>query len=143
MNNEIEVKSYGVIYTKNGTNTRNSYEHQRQAMECLDVINKYESFSTLLVLPTGGGKTYTASTWLLKNAVDKDIKIIWLAHRTMLLDQAAESFQKFSYCENLPHINEFTYRIVSGSIHHDRAIDIRPSDKVLIIGKDNMMTIYE
>ena len=138
MNNEIEVKSYGVIYTKKGTNTRNSYEHQRQAMECLDVINKYESFSTLLVLPTGGGKTYTASTWLLKNAVDKDIKIIWLAHRTMLLDQAAESFQKFSYCENLPHINEFTYRIVSGSPYHDRAIDIQPSDKVLIIGKDSI-----
>ena len=135
---EITVKSNGIVRTKNGMNPRASYEHQRQAMRCLDVINKEKKFSTLVVLPTGGGKTYTASTWLLKNAVNKNKKILWLAHRTMLLDQAAESFQRFCYSENLPDVNEFSYRIISGSTHHDRAIDIDPKDNILIIGKDSI-----
>ncbi len=38
----------------------------------------------------------TASLWLLKNALNKHKKILWIAHRQMLLDQAAESFKKNS-----------------------------------------------
>ena len=92
--NYVEVKSFGDIFPKKGTNTRTPYEHQKKAMEALDKMNQEASYSTLVVLPTGGGKTYTASMWLLKNAIDKRKKILWIAHRQMLLDQAAESFQK-------------------------------------------------
>ena len=61
-------------------------------MECLNQINQESAYSTLVVLPTGGGKTYTASLRLLKNALDQGKKILWVAHRQMLLDQAASSF---------------------------------------------------
>lgn len=88
----IEVKSYGDVFPKKGTNERAPYEHQKEAMRCLDKINQEPSYSTLVVLPTGGGKTYTVSMWLLKNATDKKKKILWIGHRQMLLDQAAESF---------------------------------------------------
>ena len=138
MDNYIEVKANGKITAKKGTNTRTPYNHQKNAMERLSIIDKEESFSTLVVLPTGGGKTYTASTWLLKNAIDKKKKIIWIAHRQMLLDQAAESFQKFAYAEAMPHISEFTYRIVSGYSSHDRSIDITPNDNILILSKDSI-----
>ena len=57
----VEVKSCGDISPSKGTNIRSPYEHQKKAMEALDKINKEESYSTLVVLPTGGGKTYTAS----------------------------------------------------------------------------------
>ena len=67
----IEVKSYGDVFPKKGTNERLPYEHQKEAMRCLDKINQEPSYSTLVVLPTGGGKTYTVSMWLLKNAIDK------------------------------------------------------------------------
>ena len=107
-------------------------------MEALDKINKEESYSTLVVLPTGGGKTYTASMWLLKNAIDKKKKILWIAHRQMLLDQAAESFQKFAYTEVVPHISSFRFRIVSGASSHDRTIDIKADDNLLIISKDSI-----
>lgn len=30
-------------------------------MECMDQINTDTAFSTLVVLPTGGGKTYTTA----------------------------------------------------------------------------------
>lgn len=62
----IEVKSYGDIFPKKGTNSRTPYEHQKMAMQALDKMNQEAAFSTLVVIPTGGGKTYTASMWLLK-----------------------------------------------------------------------------
>ena len=136
--NYVEVKSFGDSFPKKGTNTRTPYEHQKKAMEALDKMNQEASYSTLVVLPTGGGKTYTASMWLLKNAIDKRKKILWIAHRQMLLDQAAESFQKFAYTEVVPHISSFCFRIVSGASSHDRTSDIRPGDNLLIVSKDSI-----
>ena len=57
--NYMEVKSFGDIFPKKGTNIRTPYEHQKKAMEALDKMNQESSYSTLVVLPTGGGKTYT------------------------------------------------------------------------------------
>lgn len=134
----IEVKSFGKVFPKKGANTRMPYEHQKNAMENLDIVNKSGQYSTMIVLPTGGGKTYTASLWLLKNALDHGKKILWIAHRQMLLDQAAESFQKFAYSEAIPHIPFFQYRIVSGASSHDKTININPADNLLIISKDSI-----
>lgn len=138
LNEQISVKSFGEICPGKGSNTRTPYEHQRKAMEHLDLMNKSKSYSTLVVLPTGGGKTYTASLWLLKNAIDKGKKILWIAHRQMLLEQAAESFQKYAYAEVVPHISSFAFRIVSGSSSHDRTSDIKPKDNLLIVSKDSI-----
>ena len=138
MKDDIEVKSFGDIFPKKGTNIRTPYEHQKKAMEALDKMNQEDSYSTLVVLPTGGGKTYTASMWLLKNAIDKKKKNLWIAHRQMLLDQAAESFQKFAYTEVVPHISSFCFRIVSGASSHDRTSDIRQNDNLLIVSKDSI-----
>ena len=139
MNTEyVEVKSFGEVFPRIGTNARAPYEHQKRAMERLDQINRSPSYSTLVVLPTGGGKTYTASMWLLKNALDQKKKILWIAHRQMLLDQAAESFQKFSYAEVIPHISSFRFRVISGAGSHDRTSDIEPTDNLLIVSKDSI-----
>ena len=134
----IEVKSFGEVYPKKGTNTRTPYEHQKKAMACLDKVNNSPAYSTLVVLPTGGGKTYTASMWLLKNALDKKKKILWIAHRQMLLDQAAESFQKYAYTEVIPHISSFRFRVISGASTHDRTSDIQSNDNLLIVSKDSI-----
>ena len=89
----VEVKSNGIVSAKRGKNKRTPYDHQKKAMKNLDIIDESPSYSTLVVLPTGGGKTYTASMWLLRHALNNHKKILWIAHRQMLLDQAAESFQ--------------------------------------------------
>ncbi len=137
-NTFVEVKSNGIVSAKQGTNSRVPYEHQKKAMKNLDIIDEIPSYSTLVVLPTGGGKTYTASMWLLKHAIDKKKKVLWIAHRQMLLDQAAESFQKYAYMENIPNVSAFSYRIISGSNNHDRTIDISPRDNLLIVSKDSI-----
>ena len=41
-------------------------------------------------------------------------KVLWIAHRQMLLDQALDSFSNQAYLTNLPHISSFNFRIVSG-----------------------------
>ena len=138
MINTRETASSGQITPRSGMNYRTPYEHQKRAMECLDRINTGEAFSTLVVLPTGGGKTYTAALWLLRNAIDRHKKVLWIAHRQMLLDQAAEAFQKYAYAETIPHISGFRYRIVSGAGSHGRTVDIREDDDLLIAGKDSL-----
>lgn len=138
MINTRAAASSGQITPRSGMNYRTPYEHQKRAMECLDRINTGEAFSTLVVLPTGGGKTYTAALWLLRNAIDRHKKVLWIAHRQMLLDQAAEAFQKYAYAETIPHISSFRYRIVSGAGSHGRTVDIREDDDLLIAGKDSL-----
>lgn len=139
MNNlYIETKSNGEVFPKKGNNSRLLYEHQKKAMANLDVINRNDSYSTLVVLPTGGGKTYTAAVWLLRNAIDRKKKILWIAHRQTLLDQAAETFQNYAYSEVIPNIASFRYRIISGASKHDRTIDIQKNDNLLIVSKDSI-----
>ena len=48
---------------------------------------------TLLVLVTGGGKTIIASS-IIKNRVDKGERVLFLAHRGELLEQAADKMKK-------------------------------------------------
>ena len=74
MNELIEVNCFGKILAKSGLE-RNAYDHQKEAMDALDKMNESKSFSTLVVLPTGGGKTYTATSWLLRNAINKGKKV--------------------------------------------------------------------
>ena len=96
------------------------------------------SYSALLVLPTGGGKTYVASAWLIKAALDKGKKVLWLAHRTLLLDQAAEAFLQYTYEKDHPLLSPFRYRIVSGTSNHCRPSRISPKDNLLLVSKDSV-----
>ena len=137
-NSTVIVKSFGKILPKEKMNTRSPYPHQISAMKNLDLINTNKQYSTLVVLPTGGGKTYTASVWLLKNAINKQKKILWIAHRKTLLDQAVESFQQYAYKDFIPNISSFQYRVISGDAEHDKTINIEKSDDLLVVSKDSI-----
>ena len=124
-----------------GKNPRQLYEHQEEAIRKLDAMDKRGSFRTLLVLPTGGGKTLTAAYWLLRNAVDQNKKILWLAHRHLLLEQAAEAFARNAYTDTMVNRTVFNYRIISGM--HDKPIHIQKTDRILIASKDSMIRMRE
>lgn len=120
-----------------GKNPRQLYEHQEEAIRKLDAMDKRGPFRTLLVLPTGGGKTLTAAYWLLRNAVDQNKKILWLAHRHLLLEQAAEAFARNAYTDTMVNRTVFNYRIISGM--HDKPVYIQKTDRILIASKDSMI----
>lgn len=120
----------------NGINPRVLYEHQLEAMEKLSGINKKNSFHTLLVLPTGSGKTDTTANWLLKNCIDYKKKVIWITHRYLLVEQAAAAFMNNCYSDVMKNEPGFKYRLISGV--HDKPIHIKSNDDILIVCKDSI-----
>ncbi|MGN1102471.1 MAG: DEAD/DEAH box helicase, partial [Huintestinicola sp.] len=133
----VENINCQTITPASGKNPRQLYEHQEEAIRRIDAINKKDTFRSLLVLPTGGGKTLTAAYWLLKNAVDKEKKVLWIAHRHLLLEQAAEAFKNNAYTDDMINRTVFNYRIISGM--HDKPIHIQKDDNILIAGKDSLI----
>lgn len=77
-----------------GAEGRALYPHQVRAHDALDQwLAGRGHTSGLVVLPTGAGKTATAVSWLLAwLAGDCRRRVLWLAHQTKLVDQAARSF---------------------------------------------------
>ena len=133
----IENKNAGKIPIQQGRNSRPLYPHQVDAINELNIINKQPSFSTLVVLPTGGGKTATAATWLLSAAINNTKKVLWLAHRHLLLEQAAGAFSFNAFSDLVINRQSFKYRIISGE--HDRPIHIKKDDDVLVVSKDSII----
>lgn len=112
-------------------------DFQETAMKRMSEYDSRGVFNGLLVLPTGAGKTVTAAYWLLKNAIDKDKKVLWIAHRHLLLDQAAETFVLNGYRDLLQNRKTYKYRIISGM--HNKPVHIEGDEDILICGKDSIV----
>ncbi|MBD2094837.1 DEAD/DEAH box helicase family protein [Trichocoleus sp. FACHB-591] len=133
----VQVEYAGQIQINAGQNPRDLYSHQNEAIKALDQKNQ-SSFEGLLVLPTGGGKTLTAVHWLLRNFIDKRKKVLWIAHRHELLDQAFETIKFSAYPSLLSDVEKFRYRVISGHPKHDRPVNIQPTDDIIIASKDSL-----
>ncbi|MDX9722775.1 MAG: DEAD/DEAH box helicase [Myxococcota bacterium] len=69
------------------------YDFQLQAADALSRhFLQQGTRAGILKVPTGGGKTAIASRWLLQNHVAKGGRVLWLAHRSFLLEQAKREF---------------------------------------------------
>jgi len=136
-NNTVKFKAAGTIQVSSGNSPKSLYQHQIQAIQELDIVNR-SPFKGLLVLPTGGGKTLTAVQWLLKNFINKQKKVLWIAHRHELLNQAFNTIVDNSYSALLSDRTDFRYRIISGSSEHDRPVNIQAADDIIIASKDSL-----
>lgn len=116
------------------------YEHQKRAFAKMTkkiVDSDKYPFKGLLVLPTGGGKTLTAARWIAENILDKGIKVLWLAHRHELLDQAKKTFTNIlAFKDAFKNTKELNWRIISGI--HDMAANIKPDDQIVFASKDSL-----
>ncbi|MBS3198193.1 DEAD/DEAH box helicase [Turicibacter bilis] len=126
----------GEIRVKLKRNPKELYEHQVEALEVLKEIDQHESFKSVLVIPTGGGKTLTACWWLLNGALNNKKKVLWLAHRQLLLEQAAKTFELNAYADVMTNRWGFNYRIISGT--HQSTQMIERTDDLLIVSKDSL-----
>ena len=108
-------KSYYTLSNFHQAQNRTPYPFQVKAFEALDRLKEGnpDGFSSMLVLPTGAGKTYTAAHWILKNYIDCGVKVLWIAHRSELLRQAAEAFFCDTTKDTMPSRDSFVSYVVS------------------------------
>lgn len=66
--------------------------YQARAVEAMRAKFRAGSRRVLLVLPTGGGKTRTAAE-VVRGAVARGSKVLWVCHRRELLDQGRAAVQ--------------------------------------------------
>ena len=119
------------------------FPHQIESFEKLSSIlptpiKGYKG--TMLVLPTGGGKTFTAVNWICRNILSEGIKVLWLAQSSYLLDQAAQTFRNEMH--SITGRDSINLRVVSSSDHHSNAGSILPSDDVIICTTQTAIRAY-
>ncbi|MEI6553829.1 MAG: DEAD/DEAH box helicase family protein, partial [bacterium] len=75
-----------------------AWDHQERAWAKMDesFIHKHKK-AGIVVVPTGGGKTWLASHWLLEKHIAKGGRLLWLTHRTSLLRQAFKTFKENAF----------------------------------------------
>ena len=130
------MRDAGYIRVQLNPNPKQLYEHQQEALDVLKEMEQHDSFKSVLVIPTGGGKTLTACWWLLNGALNKKKKVLWLAHRQLLLEQAANTFELNAYANVMTERWSFNYRVISGVHQSTRQIEI--TDDLLIVSKDSL-----
>jgi DNA or RNA helicases of superfamily II len=132
-----ESEHAGEMKVANALSGIELYPHQQDAIRAMNkVILKADDYAGLLVLPTGGGKTLTATYWLMQSLLDKGRKIVWLAHRHELLNQAQLGFEKVCYKDIAQNKPSYNWRIISGQ--HDKPIHIKPIDDIIIASKTSL-----
>ncbi|MCK8825786.1 DEAD/DEAH box helicase family protein [Fuchsiella alkaliacetigena] len=137
LNDKIDIDYAGNIKVKKGDNPFDLYLHQKEAINLLnEKLEEQGSFSGILAIPTGGGKTLTAIQWLLRNIIDKNKKVLWIAHRHELLNQAFNALEKNSFSSLLRKRKKYRYRIISGQ--HDKSVNIQADDDFIIASKDSL-----
>lgn len=127
----------GTMFVSDKKNNRGLYKHQQHAIRALNNTNKDDHHKGLLVIPTGGGKTFTAVYYLLNQIIDKNKKVLWVAHRHELLNQTLNTVGGSLFKEVIPNRKSFRYRIISGK--HDRPVNIQMDDDFIIASKDSLV----
>ena len=118
-------------------NSAHGYEpapHQQLALEKLNAW--YDAFTGpqiggILVLPTGGGKTFTAMHFICRRALSDGYKVLWLAHTHHLLEQAFYCLGGLVGRIAEPR-SDLRVRVVSGTPGHSKVSEIKSSDDFIV-----------
>lgn len=93
------------------------YDFQQDAVNKMrEHFLKKDAASGLLIMPTGSGKSRTATYFLIREMISRGYQILWIAHRYMLLDQAADCFYNFAGLAKIenPVIKNYRISCISG-----------------------------
>jgi superfamily II DNA or RNA helicase len=121
--------------SKQPLDPRKPFPYQVEAWNSLSACSARRDstggFPGLLVMPTGSGKTYTAAHWLMENVVARGGRVMWVAHREALLEQAQEWFIRLaSLAHNPAREDPLVIRIVSGS--YCVVSQLTPDDDIML-----------
>jgi superfamily II DNA or RNA helicase len=122
-----------------GSNNFKWHPHQIEAIKSLNgFYQRGKNRKGVLVLPTGGGKTVTAVRWLLQNVINENKKVIWIAHRHELLEQAKDTIHRNCYSDLLSKRDKITIHLISGYETHHQPRKINRDDDIIIASKDSL-----
>lgn len=148
-------RSFDLVKARQVAPRREPASHQRAALTALArwLDAPHRAKGGIVVLPTGGGKTFTAVRFLCSGPLSKGYKVLWLAHTHHLLEQAIDSFGPSTDEEIASHGCEARWveepksslavRVVSGTPGHQPVSSIRPSDDVLVITLQTITRAYQ
>lgn len=135
-------RQYDLIKARKEPSILNLAAHQFKALKNLNkwFNKKNPNKGGILVLPTGGGKTFTAIRFLCEGPLSQGYKVLWLAHTHHLLEQAFFSFgPKEDDLESgyeVGYIKEpkktLNVKIVSGTKNYYKINEIEKTDDVII-----------
>ena len=136
---------YDLVKARKNGSPKEPASHQHDALEKLSYW--YQNRPTrgvggILVLPTGGGKTFTAVRFICNTALSDGYKVLWLAHTHHLLEQAF-----YGFAEEVGQINEpkpsLKMKVVSGTKEHCPVHSIEPDDDVVIATLQTISKAYK
>ncbi|MFP4441325.1 MAG: DEAD/DEAH box helicase family protein [Chloroflexaceae bacterium] len=153
---EIFYRTYDLIAARTCPSNREPAAHQAVA---LDHLHKWYTTQDatnaggILVLPTGGGKTFTAVRFLCRGPLSDGYKVLWLAHTHHLLEQAIDSFGSIDATAAGPQDGYETgwiiepkerlqVRVVSGTPGHWPVHKISPADDVVVATLQTITRAY-
>ncbi len=129
-------RSWAVIDpSKQPPDAKTPFPYQVEAWDSLSACHARKDspggFPGLLVMPTGSGKTYTAVHWLMENVVARGGRVMWVAHREALLEQAQEWFTRLAgLAASSAREDPLVVRIVSG--RHCVVSQLTPDDDIML-----------
>lgn len=139
------VRCYDLtIARKHAASAREAQAHQIAALKkakiWFDQTPPSEGSGALIVLPTGGGKTFTAVRFLCEWPLSEGYKVLWLAHTHHLLEQALETFgpselgadQAVEVSKVREPKDDLRVRLVSGMPGHAKLASVSAEDDVVI-----------
>jgi len=114
-------------------------DYQKQTLEILQEMDKKDRFSTLVNIPTGGGKTAIATNFCVE-VLRRGSKVLWMADRISLLEQAIGAF-KYVYDES-----EYSFQLICSSSETyscDSVEDIDVNSNILFCGVGTLAGVSE
>lgn len=138
-------RKYNLVEARSKPTSKEPRVHQQKAISDLRTWYKADNqphAGKLLVIPTGGGKTFTAVHFLATEPLSEGYKVLWLAHTHHLLNQAYYSFR-----DGLGEIREprdwLKVRAVSGTQRYFSSAEIEPDDDVIIATLQTITKAYK
>ncbi len=138
-------REFDLVKARQSASNLQPAPHQKAALEALQrwfEAKRKAPHGGIVVLPTGGGKTFTAVRFLCGGPLSHGYKVLWLAHTHHLLDQAYGAFAPQDEAKQRERglevglISEtraaLHVRVVSGTPGHLAAHTIKASDDVVI-----------
>ena len=143
MSNFAPDKSDYIFDNPRQTSSREPYQFQIEAFTAMDKLKARNptGFSSMLVLPTGAGKTFTAAHWIIKNYLNSGVKVLWIAHRSELLRQAGEAFYENVTKETLP--DRDSYRTFLASSEFGRSVKIIEAKPDVVIASRQSVVSWD